>query len=328
MTSLVTVTFFLHQPSDHFVAGVARRSGTSEWADIFWPLISWRSGTPSGQTTEAQAESSISEMIQRHADPDHSPQLNSFKSELGREGDLWSFLALHFVLFFWRPCRSREPRHAPRCLRCACNSSSHARETQTAVAFEKGEVLMAGWKAASWSDFWRKRWRWIRSRLCCFCLQYGNKLNGTAKLNIREIQPGRQRKGGHPEVKWRKKHNGTRGTFIDPTLYLPSFSPIKHTSSASSLVKVQRSCPLRLEDDRYLPLRSDIAVAWLYRDLKEGGWTVTDIQPGSLTLFLKLLEFVFILLFQGFDVQSGFSGDATVPCYCWCRTDASPAVTI
>lgn len=29
--------------------------------------------------------------------PDHSPQLNSFKSELGREGDLWSFLALHFV---------------------------------------------------------------------------------------------------------------------------------------------------------------------------------------------------------------------------------------
>lgn len=42
---------------------------------------------------------------------------------------------------------------------------------------------------------------------------------------------------------------------------------------------------------------------------------MTDIQPGSLTLFLNLIEFVFILFCQGFYVQSGFSGDATVPCY-------------
>lgn len=64
-----------------------------------------------------------------------------------------------------------------------------------------------------------------------------------------------------PRGQTEKKPNGTRGTLIDPTLYLPSFSPSKHTSSASSLVEVQRSCLLRLEDDRYLPLGSDVAVA-------------------------------------------------------------------
>lgn len=36
------------------LAGVGHWSGTAEWADIFWPRVCWRSGTPSEWTTKRQ----------------------------------------------------------------------------------------------------------------------------------------------------------------------------------------------------------------------------------------------------------------------------------
>lgn len=44
--------FFAERSCWFYLPGVGRRNGTAKWPDIFWPLVSWRSGTPSEQTTK------------------------------------------------------------------------------------------------------------------------------------------------------------------------------------------------------------------------------------------------------------------------------------